>query len=246
MATYRLFSALIQNRLGILWLILKPLSMVLVYGTIFTFVLTGPARPANFVPYLIVGVFVFEFFTGCFGGGSKAITGNTKLVQSLGFPRILLPVSVVIEQALRMVPVVALLYVLMLVLGEPIKWQWLLLLPILLVMAIFNLGVALVVARLSTHARDVQQVVPIINRVLLYGTGIFFSIDGALAAYPTLLAIAHMLPTYEFVTMARSVLMESVVAPDIVWVAAPVWAIVMVIFGTVFFWRAEARYGLSD
>ena len=117
LARYRLVSNLIQNRLGVLWLILKPLSMVLVYGTVFTFVLSGAARPANFLPFLIVGVFIFEFFTGCFGAGSKAITGNAKLVQSLGFPRILLPISVVLEQAMRMVPVVALLYVFMLVLG---------------------------------------------------------------------------------------------------------------------------------
>lgn len=246
LASYRLVSGLIQNRLGILWLILKPLSMALIYGIMFTFVLSGPARPANFAPYLIVGVFTFEFFTGCFGGGSRAITGNTKLVQSLGFPRILLPLSIVLEQAMRMVPIVALMYILMLVLGQPITWMWLLLIPVLLLMGVFNLGVALIVARLSTHARDVQQVIPIINRLLFYGTGIFFNIDGALADYPTLLTIAHLLPTYEFVTMARGVLLDSVTVPALVWIAAPIWAIVMLVVGTIFFWRAEARYGLND
>ena len=246
LASYRLVSGLIQNRLGVLWLILKPLSMVLVYGTVFTFVLSGAARPANFLPFLIVGVFVFEFFTGCFGAGSKAITGNAKLVQSLGFPRILLPVSIVLEQAMRMIPVVVLLYVLMLVLGEPITWMWLLLIPVLLLMAVFNLGVALIVARLSTHARDVQQVIPIINRVLFYGTGIFFSIDGALADYPVLLTMAHLLPTYDFVALGRGALLADHPVPDLVWIAAPVWALVTVCVGVVFFWRAEARYGLND
>ncbi|WP_040162921.1 ABC transporter permease [Microbacterium gorillae] len=246
LARYKLASSLLQNRLGVLWLILRPLSMVLIYGAIFHFVLSGPARPASFVPFLIVGVFTFEFFTGCFGAGSKAITGNAKLVQSLGFPRILLPVSVVVEQAMRMIPVVALLGILMLVFGEPISWSWLLLIPILAVMSVFNLGVALIVARLSTHARDVQQAIPIINRVLFYVTGIFFSIDGALANYPTLLAIAHWIPTYDFVSLARSVLLSSYTAPAIAWVAAGTWALVTIVVGTVFFWQAEARYGLSD
>ena len=246
LASYRLMAELVQNRLGVLWLVLKPLSMVLVYGTIFTFVLSGPARPANFLPFLIVGVFVFEFFTGCFGSGSKAITGNAKLVQSLGFPRILLPISVVLEQAMRMIPIVVLLYLLMLALGEPASWEWLLLIPVLAVMAVFNLGIALIVARLSTHARDVQQVIPIINRVLFYATGIFFSVDGALANYPTLLTIAHLMPTYEFVSLARSALLESFVVPPIVWIAAPIWAVATLVVGAVFFWRAEARYGLSD
>lgn len=246
LASYRLTSDLLQNRLGVLWLVLKPLSMVLVYGTIFTFVLSGPARPANFLPFLIVGIFVFEFFTGCFGAGSKAITGNSRLVQSLGFPRILLPVSVVLEQAMRMIPVVALLYVLMLVLGQPVTLMWLLFIPVLLVMALFNLGVALIVARLSTSARDVQQVIPIINRVLFYATGIFFNIDGALANYPALLTIAHLMPTYEFVSLGRATLLADHPVAPLVWIAAPIWAIVTLCVGTVFFWRAEARYGLSD
>lgn len=246
LASYKLVAGLLPNRLGVLWIVLKPLAMAIIYGTIFHFVLSGPARPANFVQFLIVGIFVFEFFTGCFGGGSKAITGNLKLVQSLGFPRILLPVSVVAEQAMRMVPVVLLLGVLLVVFGEPVKWSWLLIFPILAVMAVFNLGLALVVARLSVHARDVQQVIPIVNRVLFYATGIFFSVDGALANYPVALTVAHLVPTYEFISMSRQVLLEGYSAPLLAWLAAPVWAVVMLVFGAVFFWRAEARYGLSD
>lgn len=246
LAGYRLVGDLLQNRLGVMWILLKPLSMAIIYGTIFHFVISGAARPANFVPYLLVGIFVFEFFTGCFGIGSKSITGNAKLVQSIGFPRILLPVSVVAEQAMRMVPVVLLLGILLLVFGEPLAWSWLLLIPILLLMAVFNLGVALIVARLSVRTRDVQQVIPIINRVLFYVSGIFFNVDGALADYPTLLAIAHVIPTYDFISLSRDVLLSGYVAPSIVWIAAPVWTVTVIVFGVLFFWQDEAKYGLSD
>lgn len=239
-------ASLLPNRLGLLWIVLKPLSLALIYGTIFHFVISGAARPANFVQYLLVGVFVMEFFTSCFGAGSKAITSNSKLVQSLGFPRILLPISVVVEQALRMIPVVILLLLLLLVLGETPRWSWLLFVPILATMGVFNLGVALVVARLSVHARDVQQVIPIINRVLFYVSGIFFDVDGALASYPALLTVVRLVPTYDFISISRHVLLEGVVTPPIVWIAAGAWTAVMIVFGTVFFWRDEARYGLSD
>lgn len=246
LASYRLVAGLLPNRLGVLWIVLKPLSMAIIYGTIFHFVLAGPARPANFVQFLIVGIFIFEFFTGCFGGGAKSVTSNAKLVQSLGFPRILLPVSVVIEQAMRMGPVLVLLGILLVIFGEPVRWSWLLIVPILAVMAVFNLGLAMVVARLSVYARDVQQFIPIINRVLFYATGIFFSVDGALADYPVALTIAHLVPTYEFISIARQVLLEAYSAPLLAWVAAPLWAVVMIVIGTVFFWQAEARYGLSE
>lgn len=246
LAKYRLMATLIPNRLGVLWIVLKPLSLALIYGTVFNFILAGAARPASFVQFVLIGVFVFEFFTGCFGNGSKAITANVKLVQSLGFPRILLPVSVVIQQAMRMLPVVILLAVLLVLLGEPIRWTWLLVLPVLAVMGVFNLGVALIVARMSVLTRDVQQIVPIINRVLFYASGIFFSIDGALAQYPALLTAARMVPTYEYIAIARSLLLESYVAPPLVWVGAIAWAAVAAGAGVIYFWWDEARYGLSD
>lgn len=246
LAGSRMVASLLPNRLGVLWIVLKPLSLAIIYGLIFHFILSGRARPENFVQFLIVGVFIFEFFTGCFGGGSKAITSNTKLVQSFGFPRILLPISVVAEQAMRMIPVVLLLGILLLVLGEPISWSWLLVIPTLAVMGLFNLGVALVVARLSVRTRDVQQLVPIVSRVLFYASGIFFDVDGALAEYPVLLNIVHLNPIYEFIAIARDVLLDGYSAPLLVWIAAPIWAIVMLVGGVVFFWRAEERYGLSD
>jgi teichoic acid transport system permease protein len=236
----------LPNRLGVLWIVLKPLSLAIIYGTIFHFVLAGPARPANFVQYLIVGVFVFEFFSGSFGQGAKAITGNAKLVQSLSFPRILLPVSVITEQAMRMVPVVVLLGVLLLVLGEPFTWSWLLLVPILAVMAVFNLGIALVAARMSVRTRDVQQFIPIVTRILFYVSGIFFSVDGALAGYPVLLTMVHLIPTYDFIAISRDVLLVGYAAPSLVWIAAFGWAAVAMVVGVVFFWRDEARYGLGD
>ncbi|MEW1835805.1 ABC transporter permease [Microbacterium sp. NPDC079995] len=246
LASDRLVGGLLPNRLGVLWIVIKPLSLALIYGTIFHFVISGAARPADFVPFLIVGVFIFEFFTGTFGAGSKSITGNAKLVQSIGFPRILLPVSVVIEHAMRIIPVIVLLGILLVVLGVRPSWSWLLLAPILLMMAVFNFGLALIVARLSVHARDVQQVIPIINRVLFYVSGIFFNVDGALADAPVLLTIAHLVPTYDFISLSRTVLLESHTAPFLAFAAAPVWTLVVLVFGVIFFWRAEARYGLSE
>lgn len=246
LAGSRMISGVLPNRLGVLWIVLKPLSLAITYGLIFHFILSGPARPENFVQYLIVGVFVFEFFTGCFGNGSKAITSNTKLVQSFGFPRILLPISVIAEQAMRMIPVILLLGILLLIFGEPIAWSWLLVIPVFAVMGLFNLGVALVVARISVRTRDVQQLVPIISRVLFYASGIFFDVDGALADYPTLLTLVHLNPIYEFIAIARDVLLEGYSAPLLAWIAAPIWALVMLVGGVVFFWQAEERYGLSD
>lgn len=246
LAAYRLVGGLLQNRLGMLWIVLKPLATAAIYGLIFGVIISNAARPDDWVPYVVTGVFTFEFFTGCVGSGSKAITSNTKLVQSLGFPRILLPVAVVIEQALRMLPIVVLLVILLLVFGVPVSWSWLLIIPILLMMAVFNLGVVLILARMSVWTRDVQQVIPIVNRVLFYASSIFFQLDVVFADAPVILTIAHLIPTYDFIALVRGAMLADHAAPTLAVVAAPIWTLLAIGIGIVYFWRAEARYGLSD
>ncbi|MGK3953423.1 ABC transporter permease [Microbacterium sp. I2] len=246
LAGYRLIGGLLQNRLGVLWIVLKPVLTAMIYGTIFGFVLAPAARPADFVPYVLTGVFVFEFFTGCFSGGARSITGNARLVQSLGFPRILLPLSVVAEQVMRIVPTMLLLGILLLVFGVPITWSWLLVIPILALMAVFNFGVALIVARMSVWTRDVQQFIPIINRVLFYVSSVFFQVDLVFADNPLLLTIAHSIPTYDFIALVRGVMLVDHPAPLLAVILAPLWAVLALVVGVVYFWHAEARYGLSE
>lgn len=246
LAGYRLIGSLLQNRLGILWIVLKPVLTAAIYGTIFGFILSHSARPADFVPYVLTGVFVFEFFTGCFGGGSRSITGNARLVQSLGFPRILLPFSVVVEQAMRMIPTTLLLAILLLVFGVPISWSWLLVIPILALMGVFNFGVALIVARMSVWTRDVQQFIPTINRVLFYASSVFFQVDLVFADNPVLLTIAHSIPTYDFIALVRGVMLVDHPTPMLAAILAPIWALLAIVVGVVYFWKAEARYGLSE
>lgn len=246
LAQFKIVGGLLQNRLGFLWLVLRPLSMAAIYGTLFGALLADSARPADWTPYLLTGVFTFQFFTGCFGSGAKSITSNSRLVQSLGFPRILLPVSVVIEETLRAVPLFALLAILLPVFGVPPRWSWLLVIPILAMMALFNFGVALIVARMSVWTRDVQQFIPIVNRVLFYVSSIFFQVDLIFADNPVILTIAHLVPTYDFIALIRDVMLVDHPIPVVALIAAPVWTVLALGIGLVYFWKAEARYGLSE
>ncbi len=246
LAWYRVQASLQRNRLGMLWIVLRPALSALVYGVIFGLILSGAARPQNFVPFLLIGVFTIEFFSDSFSRGAKSVTDNVKLVQSLGFPRALLPLASTTEQAIKMLPITALLFVLLLFWGETPRWSWLLYPPVLLLLWLFNFGVALIVARVSVHVRDLQQMIPFVNRILFYCSGVFFSIDGVMQDAPWPFRLVQLVPTYDFIEIARDVLMAGHSAPVIAWIAAPVWAVATFVFGLVFFWRAEVRYGIDS
>lgn len=243
MARFRVEATMAENRLGLAWVVLNPLLQAAVYGVIFGLIMPGSSRPQPFIPFLVTGFFIFTFFSKSFGAGAKAISGNRALVRSLAFPRMLLPISSVMRQVYELVPMLAVLAVILIGFGEFPTWSWLQMIPIVALMTMFNTGMALIAARLTVHVRDIQQIIPIITRVIFYSSGIFYSLEAVLADRPQLLEIVQLNPVHAFITLSRGALQSTQSAPGVLWLTAAVAAVVVLGIGLVFFWRAEERYG---
>ena len=248
LARYRIEAQNSQNRLGMAWVILKPIIDAIIYGTVFGYFLMRGNIPNHYIIFLVVGVFMFDYFSDCFTSGSKSITKNANLVQSLSFPRMSLPLALVIEKLLEFVPMLAIIYGVVLVYGVRPELEWLLMIPVVVLFTVFNTGVTMITARLTVHFRDLTQLLPFVSRILFYTSGVFFSMELAFANNPTVLRIMDFQPVHEFLTLGRSVLLDEpgfTVKPEY-WLYASVWSLVVIVFGSVFFWAAEERYGRAD
>ena len=247
LARFRIEAENQQNRLGLAWVVLKPLLNAGLYGTIFGILLSS-GRLSHFVEFLVIGVFLFEFFATSFTSGAKSITTNTALVQSLAFPRMALPVAVVLQRLLQFVPMLAIMVVAVAAFGHPVSVGWLLLVPLTALFFLFNTGLALIAARLTVHVRDLNNLLPFLTRITFYTTGIFFSIEQRFADDPLVLRIASFVPLHEFLTLARGVLLDDPAfeAPPEFWLYASVWSVAVLVVGVLFFWSAEERYGRTD
>jgi teichoic acid transport system permease protein len=204
--------------------------------------------PNHYIVFLVVGVFMFDYFSDCFTFGSKSITRNANLVQSLSFPRMSLPLALVIDKLLEFVPMLAIIYGVVLVYGVRPELEWLLMIPVVVLFTVFNTGVTMITARLTVHFRDLTQLLPFASRILFYTSGVFFSMELAFANNPTVLRIMEFQPVHEFLTLGRSVLLDEpgfTVKPEF-WLYASVWALAVIVLGSVFFWAAEERYGRVD
>jgi len=231
-----------QNRLGVGWVVLRPLLNALVYGVVFGLLLRSDTRPDNFVPFLVVGLFAFQHFASCLTEGAKAITGNLGLVRTLHFPRALLPVAAVLQQVLALGPMMAAACAIALAFGEPLTLRWFLLLPALLLLVLFNTGVAFVAARATLHIRDIAQLIPFVVRFLLYTSGVFFSVQ--LVDLPAAVrVVAELNPVQVYLTLVRTGLLAEVEASWQTWALGAGWAVVTLVAGALFFWRAEEQYG---
>ena len=234
-----------KNRLGRWWVILLPTVQAMVYGLIFG-VLMARDRPENFIPFLFTGVFLFTFISGSATQGATALTSNTGLVRSLAFPRVLLPVSAVIRQFLNTLPQLGLLLITLVLFQQGITWNWLLLVPTVALMSVFNLGLAMIMARIAAQVQDINKLLPFVIRILFYTSGIFFSMDHLLRNHPEILAVLHFNPIYDYIELARGLLVHGYEATPFLWLTSAGWALVAVVIGVFFFWKAEERYGRED
>ncbi len=242
LAQYRLRAQLENNRLGVLWLVLQPALNALIYGAIFG-ILQGSRRGDDFAAHVVIGVFLFQFFSHSLTAGSRSITSNQSLVQSLAFPRLTLPLAEVVENFISLLPSMALLFVILPFFGHWPAWSWFLLIPLLFLFTLFNSGIALIAARLTVHLRDLVQLLPFISRILFYTSGVLFNVDTIFQAHPWVMRIYDFNPIYQVLQMARAALMGGHDYNPMYWLYFSCWSILSVGVGLVFFWAAEERYG---
>ncbi|MGP5256861.1 ABC transporter permease [Glutamicibacter sp. BW77] len=245
LAKARVQSANERNRLGMVWEVLKPTFLALMYGFIFG-VLQGGRRPEDFPVFVVIGVFLLQFFTSSMSGGAKSITGNSALVQSLSFPRLALPVAQVTQNFLTLVPMLGVMFIYALILGTSPKWTWFVIIPLVLLFSVFNMGVALICARITVHVRDFTNILPLIGRVLFYTSGVLFSVDRILNKWPWMITVFDYHPLYQTLTIARAMIMDNSPYEPRAWFVVGIWAIGTLVFGLIYFWQAEERYGRAD
>ena len=242
-ARARVQSGTRRDKLGSAWLILNPIFNGLTYFLVFGLLLNTSKGIPNFIGYLVIGVFMYQITSGAIMNGARSMQQNKALIQGFSFPRAALPIGVNLRELLANVPmlIAMLLIVVMIPPAEPITWRWLLLLPVLALQFVFNLGVGLILARIISRVNDVTHLLPFMLRLLMYLSAVFYSVD-RFAGQPVILKLMQMNPMFIIIDITRDSVLYGVTPSLSSWAMLTAWASVALVFGIVFFWRAEESY----
>lgn len=246
-ATAKLTAQYSQAKLGQLWQVMTPLLNAAVYYFIFGVLLGTKRGVADFIPFLVTGVFVWTFTQSSIMVGTRAISGNLGLVRALHFPRAALPISFCLQQLQQLLFSMLALIVIILCVGVPVTASWLLVLPALALQFVFNAGVSMVLARMGAKTPDIAQLMPFLLRTWMYVSGVMWSIDQFTKDQPRLVVLLlDYNPAALYIDLMRFALIDSFGAdklPPHVWLAAVAWAVVAGVGGFIYFWKAEETYG---
>jgi teichoic acid transport system permease protein len=216
LATALNVSMYTEARLGQLWQVLTPLLNVAVYFFVFGELLHTSRGVPNYLPFLVTGVFVYNFTQRSFIIASRVMNDSLPLIRVLHFPRACLPIGYVLIELQQLVISFAVLVVIVTLTGEPLTWYWLLAIPALLLQTVFNVGGGLIMARWGAGFDDISQLMPFIMRTWMYVSGVLFSISslalihgGLLARHPRLAGVLQVNPAAVYIALIRDAILTS-------------------------------------
>lgn len=226
--------------LGIMWWVLNPLMLGGVYFLVFGLIFAGQ-RPPDFLIYLICGMFVFHFTGQSLSGGANSILQNAKLLANLRFPRLVLPLAALIEALVGFTVSLGVIVVLNLALGGTVFTVNTLLLPAIMACHIvFNLGLAALMGRLAVPFRDINNLVPYLNRIWLYMSPIIWPLALLDAMGDRLRWLIEFNPMFPIISVYRAALIGYPFDP-VHLVTAAVWAVVIGGLGIATFVKFEGH-----
>jgi lipopolysaccharide transport system permease protein len=171
-----------QTVLGPLWFIIQPLLTTLTFTVIFGNLAQLSTDGLPKVLFYLSGVTAWSYFADCLTKTSETFNANSAIFGKVYFPRLAVPVSIVISNLIRFGIQLGLFlgfYVYFLARGTAIHaTQALWLLPLLiLLMAALGLGGGIIVSSMTTRYRDLRFLVQFGVQLLMYSTPVIYPLS---------------------------------------------------------------------
>lgn len=225
--------------LGFLWCLLNPLIMTGVFTIVFT-VLMKSGIP-NYPVFIVVGVLAWNFNATAVTGAMTSIVGNSGLVMKVYFPREVLPISVVLSNAVNFALALIAAFAMVFAFRIPVGVNLVMLPVILVVQVIFTCGVALFLSALTVFFRDVENIMESLMLAWFFLTPVVYRMQDLFPAYSRIMYIAN--PMASIISAYQDVLyLGGWPAFDFL-SRTFVTSVVMLVIGWVFFRRSAKRFG---
>ena len=181
-----------QTAIGVAWAIFQPFMTMVVFSVFFGGLAHMPSDGVPYPIFVYTGLLFWQFFSSSLTDVSSSLITNQSIVTKVYFPRLILPLAVVVTHLVDFFVASIVLVGLMAYYGYLPHLSGIFVIPILLVIAFFAaLGGGLFLASVNVKYRDVRYVLPYFIQILLFVTPVIYpsSIAGK---YSWILAINPM------------------------------------------------------
>lgn len=186
-----------QTILGPLWFFIQPIFTTIVFAFVFGNLagLSTDGLPQYL--FYLSGITAWNYFSDCLTKTSTVFKDNANIFGKVYFPRLIMPLSIVVSNLVRFGVQLILFFVIMIYFGlQGASFQItyaIFLFPVLvLLMALLGLGLGLIITAMTTKYRDLSFLVTFGVQLLMYGTTVIYPLSAAPEKYRFLIELNPM------------------------------------------------------
>lgn len=233
-----------QTVLGPLWFIINPLLTTFMFTVVFGRIAKIPTDGVPDILFYMAGNTAWSYFATSLTQTSSTFVTNSTVFGKVYFPRLVVPVSVVISGLLNFAIQLVLFFVFLIYFmfkGTDISPNiWLLYIPVLILqMALLGLGFGIIISSLTTKYRDLSVLVTFGIQLWMYATPIVYPLSQVPNNMKTLALINPLTPVVE---TFRYAFLGCGEVPTAYLLIGWIGTIVVLFFGVVLFSRVEKTF----
>lgn len=168
-----------QTSLGAVWAALQPLSLMVLFTIIFTFLMPIKITDYPYPIFFYSGLVFWTFFVSALNYSIPCFKNNYNLITKVNFPKESLITSGVAVALADMLIALLILFILMFLFNIAFSWSIFLVIPLTVLLIIFTLSVALLLSSLNVFYRDVGLASNFLIQAWFFATPVMYSIDKA-------------------------------------------------------------------
>jgi len=171
-----------QTILGPLWFLIQPLITSIVFTVIFGNIAQLPTDGLPQLLFYMSGTVMWSYFSSCLTSTSNTFIANARLFGKVYFPRLVMPISIVISNlitfAIQFLFFLGFFLFFLLRGSEVSLTPWAFTLPLLiLLMAALGLGFGIIISSMTTKYRDLRYLVSFGVSLWMYGTPVIYPVS---------------------------------------------------------------------
>jgi ABC-2 type transport system permease protein len=163
--------------LGYLWQLMRPLLLFGILYAVFTHVVKLGSGVKFYPVVLLSGIVLFTFVSEATGGSVGSLVDRESLVRKIHFPRLVIPLAVVLTAYFNMLLNLIAVFVFMLASGVHPTWRWVEAPFILLFLGLAATGMAMILSAAYVRFRDARPIWDVFLQLLFYASPVLYPVE---------------------------------------------------------------------
>ena len=230
--------------LGYAWSLLRPLLLfVILYFVFAVFLKVGDNVP-HFPVYLLVGILLWNYFLEITSGSVSAVVAKGDLIRKVSFPKYIIILASCASAIINLLLTVVVVVVFMVITGVTVSSDVWLVIPLLLELTVFALGIGFLLSALFVRFRDVSYIWEVVVQAAFYATPILYPLSQVppqVQKYMVLNPVAQVIQDIRHVLVTPVTTTVGSLWNPVMYIVPIGIAVIVAVVGSLYF-RKRSRY----